>query len=141
MNTVFRYMYRDASNYKRAGEVIFTGAPTPEIEERIRKALSEAEYFVAHAVAVPEAFFCMHGYESYEDDHAWHEFCNIAESNDTVNDVQGRTIEVFVESLEKAAKIGWDKFLFDPLEPYAVENRFNTEVMQLMRGKETPWSL
>jgi len=58
-NVIFKYMYRDASNYKLHGEAIFTNhtlLPLEEIEKQIRAFLSDGEYFIADRSTSRNAF-------------------------------------------------------------------------------------
>ncbi len=73
-NVSFKYLYRDASNYKLHGEAVFTNhtfVPIDEIEKQIRSCLKDGEFFIARQVNIEERFFdVLHE----EDDHPWHEF-------------------------------------------------------------------
>ena len=54
-NIRFAYLYRDASNYKQHGEVIFSNEKqfaVDEIEKRIRSFLSDGLFFIARQVHV-----------------------------------------------------------------------------------------
>lgn len=75
MNAVFRYIYRDASNYKSAGHVVLTGEVTPDQWARMVAAIGEGDLgFIAHQVGVPEVFPWLYE-EITADDHVWHETC------------------------------------------------------------------
>ena len=73
-NVSFKYLYRDASNYKLHGEAVFTNStfmPIDEIEKQIRSCLKDGEFFIARQVNIEERFFdVLHK----DDDHPWHEF-------------------------------------------------------------------
>src|SRR3990172_1053862 len=73
-NVSFKYLYRDASNYKLHGEAVFTNhtfVPIDEIEKQIRSNLRDSEFFIAQQINIEERFFdVLHE----EDDHPWHEF-------------------------------------------------------------------
>jgi hypothetical protein len=111
MAVLFNYMYRDASNYKSAGEVVFEGEYSQELEERLTAAFDGGQFFKASQIGIPEVFLYEDGYEfDKQDDHTWHEFCGIspADGRDKPNDEDGRTIEDFVKQVESEAKRGWE---------------------------------
>lgn len=77
----FNYLYRDGSNYKNYGEVIFTNLTSIELDlirEIIVSNLIDGEFFVAKEWGLPELFFD----SSNEDDHGWHEFHSIEVTKD-----------------------------------------------------------
>ncbi len=119
-NVIFKYMYRDASNYKQHGEVVFTNQrllTLEELEQRIRSLLSEGELFIARQVHIEELFFPT----LYEDDHPWHEFKCIQETNAPACDPENwkqcqhqRDITEFLADLERAKRTGWDEMNVRP---------------------------
>ncbi len=114
-NVIFKYMYRDASNYKLHGEAIFTNhtlLPLEEIEKQIRSCLSDGEYFIAGQVNIEERFFDV----LHEDDHPWHEFESVEETSIKAFDPENwkqhqhlRDIREFIADLEKAHRSDWDE--------------------------------
>lgn len=108
MNTRFEYQYRDGSNYKSWGEVIFAGRPTDELSRRLMRSLDGWELFIADQVRVPEVFFRHRGL--YVDDHCWHELVEISETPFPPTDILGRTFENFVHEMEMASATGWRVF-------------------------------
>lgn len=73
MNIKLSYLYRDYSNYKQYGSVIFANPNNVAFEtvmHIIASNLIDGEYFIAQDWDVPELFFD----ERNEDDHQWHEF-------------------------------------------------------------------
>jgi hypothetical protein len=119
----FSYMYRDGSNYKKGGTVCFankTGMAGDEIDERLRKAFDEGEYFIARQIGVPEVFY--DGVD--EDDHCWHEYDGVIVTDrdgcyGCQMDEQGRDIADFVMDVEKARKDGWKDYVREVHEaPY-----------------------
>ncbi len=115
VNVLFKYMYRDASNYKQHGEVVFsnhTFLALDEIENQIRAYLSESEYFIARQVHIEEHFFDA----LYDDDHPWHEFERVEVTTLVPFDPQNwsefkhrRDITEFIADLNKAHQAGWDE--------------------------------
>lgn len=111
MNTRFEYLYRDGSNYKRWGAVVFSGIATVTMKSRLMTALESSQLFIAHQVRVPELFFAG---SIDADDHCFHEFADVVQCNEPADDAHGRTFEEFVSELERAVRDGWD--VFDPAE-------------------------
>lgn len=111
MNTRFHYLYRDASNYKEWGTVTFSGAMAG-LQERLMAALDSHELFIAHQVRVPELFF--EQWPASGDDHCFHEFDSMEPTDAAADDHHSRSIEAFVEEVERAARSGWQ--VFDPIE-------------------------
>jgi hypothetical protein len=111
MSTRFEYLYRDGSNYKRWGAVVFTGIATPATKSRLMKALESTEFFIAHQVRIPELFFT----DSIDvDDHCFHECASVIECDEAADDAHGRTFDEFVAEVERAARDGWK--VFDPAD-------------------------
>lgn len=114
-NICFRYLYRDASNYKQHGEAVFTNhgrLPVKDIEKQIRAFLKDSENFIARQVNIEERFFDA----LYEDDHPWHEFSRVEVTTQTAFDPENgseqkhkRDITEFIADLEKAHRAGWDE--------------------------------
>jgi hypothetical protein len=127
-NTAFGYMYRDADNYKNSGRpVVFAGPPTPALEDRLRAALEDGEYFIASQIGVPEVFLYDPALQYDPDDpttypadlgagpyainasdHCWHEFTELRRTADPPTDP--RTFAAFVAAVEAAAAEGWRAF-------------------------------
>lgn len=115
-NVSFKYLYRDASNYKLRGEAVFTNftfMPIDEIEKQIRSCLKDGEFFIARQVNIEERFFdVLHE----DDDHPWHEFNLVEMTTEPAFDPENwnqhkhkRDITEFVAELEKAKRVGWDE--------------------------------
>ena len=115
-NVSFKYLYRDASNYKLHGEAVFTNhtfIPIDEIEKQIRFCLKDGEFFIARQVNIEERFFdVLHE----EDDHPWHEFNLVEMTTEPAFDPENwnqhnrkRDITEFIAELEKAKRVGWDE--------------------------------
>ena len=104
-------MYRDASNYKQHGEAIFSNEkqlPVDEIEKPIRSYMSDGEYFIARQIHLEERFFDA----LYDDDHPWHEFVRVEETDAATFDPEPehkRDIAEFLSELEQAHCAGWDE--------------------------------
>jgi hypothetical protein len=112
MNTLFNYLYRDGSNYKQWGSIVFKGEITDGLRERFARALEGCEFFIADQIRVPEVF--PDTWPIYADDHCWHEFSEFETTNDAPSDPHSRTIEEFVHEAERADSAGWHDF--DPQE-------------------------
>ena len=100
-NMAFHYMYRDGSNWKRHGEVVFTGEPEDydNYEKELRKCFEDNDNFMADQIDVPERFGWNGG---DEDDHCWHEFVAVPETSSDPDDE--RTPQEFLECVRKAGK-------------------------------------
>lgn len=123
MNIRFKYLYRDGSNFKKWGAVIFSnakGLPVVAVAESLRKHLSPDGFFIASQANVPEAFL-FDDYTLNPDDHCFHEFDSVEVTEDLADDRFGRSIAEFIEEVEQEAQRGWEAF--DPLEPFARESR------------------
>ena len=115
-NVSFKYLYRDASNYKLHGEAVFTNSTfmtIDEIEKQIRSCLKDGEFFIARQVNIEERFFdVLHE----DDDHPWHEFNLVEMTTEPAFDPENwnqdkhkRDITEFIAELEKAKRVGWDE--------------------------------
>ncbi len=111
-NVSFQYLYRDASNYKRHGEAVFTNTtrlPIAEVEKRIRSFLKDGEFFIARQVHIEECFFDV---LEDQDDHPWHEFARVEITTKPCFDPDGipeRDVTGFLAELQKAHDAGWDE--------------------------------
>lgn len=114
-NILFRYMYRDASNYKQHGEAIFTNQTLllpADIDKQIRAFLKDGEFFIARQINIEERFFDA----LREDDHPWHTFERIEvttlapfDPDHWFQKQHRRDIVEFLTDLEKAQRAGWDE--------------------------------
>ena len=112
-NILFNYLYRDASNYKSWGEVIFANPDNLtliEIENRLRKSFDYEMHFIADQINVGTLFF----EDITDDDHCYHEFYSCEFSENALSDPLNRTIKLFIEQVEGESLHGWR--LFDPME-------------------------
>ena len=110
MNSCFQYLYRDASNYKSWGEVVFAGEASEPLLARLQGSFESGEFFIADQVRVSELFFPTWPLES--SDHCFHEFDRLETTDAPVDDQQLRSIDDFVAEVEAAARSGWR--VFDP---------------------------
>lgn len=107
MNTRIEYLYRDGSNYKRWGWVVFRGTCDAAVHRRLLSALDD-DLFIADQVRIPELFF--NDRPLYDDDHSWHEMGELATTSDSTDDQFDRAIEDFVAEVERASNDGWRVF-------------------------------
>jgi hypothetical protein len=111
-NVKFCYLYRDGSNFKSWGEVLFSNhenLSVPEIEEKIIHAFLPDKLFVASQISIPEQFLFADGkYTGY--DHCYHEFDCLEECTDEPTDSSNRSISEFLQDIEVARKQGWRAF-------------------------------
>jgi len=113
-NVKFFYEYRDESNYKNFGSVIFTnpdGIPIDDIKARLQKVFFASMLFNSNQVGLPELFF-----EDFPlpSDMTLHEFDSIETTDEVTNDYLCRTINQFIKEAEKESATGWT--VIDPLE-------------------------
>jgi hypothetical protein len=97
MNLEFRYLYRDAGNFKSFGSVIVSNPDSIAVEDaesRLREFLIDRMYFVAEHVQLP-ALFPSPRIESL--DHSWHEFEAVEETYSSPTDVMSRTGAELIE--------------------------------------------
>ncbi|HWQ25322.1 MAG TPA: hypothetical protein VN367_00940 [Chlorobaculum sp.] len=75
------YLYRDASNYKQWGSIIFLNPrhiPLDEIDRILKSNFEEECFFIAHQLGIPELFPYASG-SIDEDDHCYHEYFSVEE--------------------------------------------------------------
>ena len=97
-NIKLNYLYRDGSNYKQFGYVVFSNPNKVEVKiirAIINESLIDGEFFIADKWGMPSLFFEMQN----EDDHEWHEFESIEITNESPN--TALPIEDFISNLEK----------------------------------------
>jgi hypothetical protein len=111
-NINFKYLYRDAGNYKKWGAVVFSN-PECLTTSEVTKALGENflvdGLFVAHQVHVPEVFFSTEA-DVTGDDHCYHEFDAVEESSSAPTDKRDRSIGEFIAEVAREAQRGWESF-------------------------------
>lgn len=80
-NIKFNYLYRDASNYKQHGSIVYSNPNSVSLDimkKAIIPNLIDGEFFVASDWELPSLLF-----ETLtEDDHEWHEFASIELTDD-----------------------------------------------------------
>jgi len=111
-NIKFGYLYRDASNYKMWGEVIFTnpdGIALDYINNRLKLAFDFKAYFIADQINIEEVFF----EDITDDDHCYHEFYSVEFTEKKGTDPLNRTITSFLKQVELESLQGWRAF--DPV--------------------------
>lgn len=102
MNILFEYLYRDAGNFKRWGEIVFTNVrelSCEEIEEQVRENLIDSEFFVAVDAGVPELYFDEH---IEAQDHGWHQYSSVSLTEYQPTDSKARDISEFIVALATA---------------------------------------
>jgi hypothetical protein len=71
-NTLIRYQYRDAANYKATSSVVFAGRPTDDELARLLANRDEGERFIPSQVGLQDLQLSFNG-RLQDDDHVWHE--------------------------------------------------------------------
>jgi hypothetical protein len=109
-NSKFGYMYRDASNYKQFGYVIFSGEPTPKDAECVNANLHEGDFFIPGDVDLPSLQEKFGNVDI--DDHPWHEIdfggdperCPFGLTSESPTD--DRSVHQFAQEFEQ---VSWDE--------------------------------
>lgn len=118
INIKFRYLYRDASNYKGWADVVFSNPEAASVEAvqgKLRKTFLGGELFVARQIRLPEVFL-FREYPLTEEDHCFHEFYSVEGSGEAVTDEFARSITDFIDDVREQGERGWRTF--DPLDPW-----------------------
>lgn len=100
MNVKFEYLYRDASNYKNWGDVIFSNKSEMKIEDievQIKNNLIDNQFFIAEHLDIPVLYFEKYDFEV---DHNWHEFYAISTTRHIENDPRKRDIINIIDLLK-----------------------------------------
>lgn len=129
MNVQFNYLYRDASNYKSWGSIIFAESHVDVLNPRrweleLRRLFLD-DTFAAYQIALPEVFTFSQG-KAGDDDHCLHEFHSIELTNELPNDAKGRTFSEFLSEVRTASAKGWEGF--DPAAKSRQEGAFRFQV-------------
>lgn len=114
MNIVFNYQYRDASNFKKSGHVVFENQdalPLEILNCEFERATLHSE-FIADQISIPELFFDKHHFSG--DDHCFHEFIGMEYTDMPSNDRHRRSISEFLADVRRAYENGW--LVFDSWE-------------------------
>ena len=115
-NIEFCYLYRDASNYKEWGSVVFHnpyGFDTCFIDSILKKYFDFGNLFIACQISIPEKFIYIDG-EITIDDHCYHEYVEVKETSKESNDKDKRSVHQFMWQVQFMSFKGWD--VFDPIE-------------------------
>ena len=111
-NIKFNYLYRDGSNYKSWGEVVFSNPELialSEIEAKLVDAFSPDKLFIASQISIPEKFLFVDGqFTKY--DHCYHEFDRVEICEENLTDNSNRSITDFLKDVEMVSKHGWKAF-------------------------------
>jgi hypothetical protein len=124
-NVEFTYLYRDGSNYKKWGRVVFSNPDrltSDSIEKELRQAFLPDGLFIAGQVRVPDVFLYLDGPFSF-DDHCYHELDKIQATTDEATDIHRRSISKFLAEATEEAKRGWRTF-----DPYDSQNSLGWSV-------------
>jgi hypothetical protein len=111
-NIKFNYLYRDGSNYKSWGEVVFANPDQltcGEIEIRLIESFLPDKLFIASQIFILEKFLFTNGKFS-KFDHCYHEFDSVEICKESPNDDLNRSITDFLKDVELASQYGWKAF-------------------------------
>lgn len=118
-NSVFEYLYRDASNYKAFGVLLLEGKASKPHRAKIVEVLDGGEFFVAEQVGVPTLYQELWKFSNgpTEDDHVWHTFVRLrAATNGDLQEVVWGTLDELVEKFSAVKK--WNLSLSPHYEIY-----------------------
>lgn len=104
MNIVFEYLYRDAGNYKNWESVVFSNPNSFSVDTvraGIRQAMSNAGYFDAPAVRLPDLHFPEF---SAALDLPLHEFFDVSVTAQNPDDVYDRSIDELLAEIARAVQ-------------------------------------
>lgn len=82
--SIFKYLYRDAANWKTWGELLLRGTLTAADIERIESRLEGGEFFIPEQIGMkplPNVLFAPVSIIS-QNDHVWHEFVAVRVATD-----------------------------------------------------------
>lgn len=119
VNHKFKYLYRDAGNYKEYGSVIFSNPDNmlPETAEKIlRECFLEGCLFIADQLGIANHFLYIRG-DASSDDHCFHEFEHVEATLEPPNDSMGRSITRFIRTVKRQSSRGWNVF-----DPHSIED-------------------
>ena len=115
-NIKFNYLYRDGSNFKSWGQVIFSNSENlaiKEVEAKLLNAFLPDKLFIASQISIPEKFLFANG-KFTKHDHCYHEFDCVEICQEKPTDDLERSITDFLKAVESTSKHGW--IAFDILE-------------------------
>jgi len=99
MNILFEYLYRDAGNNKKWGEVVFTNKMNMDrnmLEKQLKQGLIDEEFFISKKSRLPKLEFLLIDSEL---DHDLYEFHSLEETNSPQNDEENRDIVEFINDI------------------------------------------
>ncbi len=105
MNTKLEYLYRDAGNNKKWGEVVFTNHKSinlGQLKSMFKEVLIKKEFFIARQSGLPELSFQK---PDKELDHGWYEYSEISSTIEQENDLCNRDITDFIELLKQTSTV------------------------------------
>jgi|ERR1700732_1394536 hypothetical protein len=111
-NVKFSYLYRDAGNYKKWADVVFSNPEALGIElinKSLKHAFMQDGLFIAHQIRLPEIFPFTRD-EATSDDHCFHEFDAVEPTAASPNDDYSRSISEFIAEANTEALKGWAAF-------------------------------
>lgn len=109
LNTRITYLYTDAANYKTSNVAVIPGILTSEQQAQILDSLDDGEFFVPHAVGLPED---RGGFAPDPDlDHGWFRLSpGFAEPTDADATVDVAP-DVLTAAFVRTGPNGWDRYL------------------------------
>ena len=105
MNAHLEYLYRDAGNNKKWGDVIFSNQESADLyllQEQIKKVLIDGEFFIGEKSELPKLSFPNRDSEL---DHDWYEFHSLTPTIEQKNDRLNRDVLEMLETIKQASVI------------------------------------
>lgn len=112
MNSIvrFEYLYRDADNYKKYGELFFNNPldqSMNSLERHITSLLIDQVWFVAHQINIPNLFL-FDSFKPNDADHCYHEFVSVQTQTKGLElDSTEGSIDELITRIENASTNGW----------------------------------
>lgn len=109
-NVSFWYLYRDADNFKAFNAVTFSNPGNMSIEVINKNLFSSLSHlgpwpdilqFRPEWLRLPTVFLFLSGYERTASDHDWHEIDEVVATEESADDIHGRTIEEFLRDVSR----------------------------------------
>ena len=116
-NLKFIYFYRDGSNYKKPAAITFTnpsGMAAVGARNDLLRVFMQEGLFIAHQIRVPEVFLYRGDGRVTPDDHCFHEFGSVENTDELPTDKLWRSMSEFIVEASKATQRGWETF--DPYD-------------------------
>ena len=110
--SLFRYCYRDASNYKSWGRLLLQGSAVSVDMEDLQRHFYAGEFFIAEQLNIPSLYAELWFYSGGPtiDDHVWHTFHSLRSA--TAQEMDAPVFDNLEKFLQREKAIqSWDETL------------------------------